>query len=434
MNDHLKLLKTIRSADPKSPVPTQEQLTLHLQDRIAAIGGPAFAEFAFLQKVAAETWGAERTAHFAGVLRRARVTAKTPRKSSWTLAEDLVGRLPHAWQPMISEQIEISKSRQRVKGRRIWSAAHTKSVLRALIRWSDHCESRDLVLLPTGTTLDGFGQVVAARTTSRTASDYIGRILSGLTVVAPDFDSMACEFVAVDWKERAVAQGPTTKSGAQLVGASRIYDLGFMTMENARARKVRGLHAAKEFRNGILLALAAALPQRARALSSLEFGRTLDLLGGPAIHIRIPAHMLKLPEDRKAGEPFECTLTSEKLAAALHEYRAGYRPLFDDGTCLFPSMLARGRAISERQIGLLVGNMTEKAFKVRVSIHRVRDNVATESSELLSGGGRAASALLGHKDLKTTQRYYDHSTGLAAAQEFLQLVESQRRMSCDLAL
>lgn len=434
MNDHLNLLAGIRSADAESSVPTQEQLTLHLEGRRSAVGQPAFAEFSFLQKVAAETWGAERTAHFASVLRQARVTPKPPRKSSWSRAEALVERLPDPWQPMIAKQIVISKMRQRIKGRRIWSASHTLSVILALVRWAEFCRSRGLDQLPTGRTLDGYGEIVAARTTSRTAADYIGRILSGLSVVAPGFTSSACEFVASDWQERAAAQGSTTKTGAQLLGASRIYDLGFAIMEDARARDVRGLFAAKDFRNGILLALAAALPQRARALSSLEFDRTLQLPGGPAIHVRIPAHMLKLPEDRKAGEPFERTFASEKLAAALREYRTGYRPLFDDGTCLFPSVMARGASISESQIGRLVGNMTENAFKVRVSIHRVRDNVATQASEQMLGGGLASSALLDHRDIRTTQRYYDHSTGQAAAQEFQQFLDSQRQLSTDLAL
>lgn len=434
MNDHLNLLSEFRSADPETSAPSRARLTRHLKTRIAAVGDPAFAEFAYLHECATKIWGAERTAHFAGVLRQERVTKKAPRKSSWMKAEALVARLPTAWRPSIQDRIRASKSGRRTKGCPPWSPDHTKNVARALIRWSEHCRARGLDMLPTGKTLDAYAQDVAHRASGRTAADYIARILSGLSVVAPDFSSVACEFVVADWEERAAAQGATTKTGAQLVGASRIFDLGFAIMADARARELRGIRAAKEFRNGVLLAMAAALPQRARALSSLEFGRTLELTDGPAIHIRIPAHMLKLPEDRKSGEPFERTLSSEKLAAALHEYRAAYRPLFDDGACLFPSMLARNAAISEAQIGRLVGNMTEKALGVRVSIHRVRDNVATEASERLAGGARASSALLDHRKLGTTQRHYDRSTGLAAAEEFLQLIDSQRRSSTELML
>lgn len=112
-------------------------------------------------------------------------------------------------------------------------------------------------------------------------------------------------------------------------------------------RLVRGGHAARDFRNGILLSLGAALPQRARALSALAFDQTLDLRGAGLVNVRIPARMLKLPEDRKSGAPFERTLTSEKLAEALLEYRRSFRPLFDQGPYLFPSMLSPDAAISE---------------------------------------------------------------------------------------
>lgn len=435
MNDHLNLLSEFRSADPETPAPSRTRLTRHLKRRVTAVGDPAFAEFAYLHKRAAEIWGAEGTAHFAGVLRQTRVTAKIPRLSTWTKAEALVERLPGAWRIAILDRIEASRPGRRAKGRPLlWSADHTRNVIWALIRWSEHCRPLGLDLLPIGAALDAYAQDVAHRATDRTAADYIARVLSGLSVVAPEFDSVACAFVVSDWEERAAVQGARSKTGAQLVGASRIYDLGFAIMAEARARELRGVRAAKEFRNGVLLAMAAALPQRARALSSLEFGRTLELTSGPEIHVRIPAHMLKLPEARKSGEPFDRTLSSEKLATALREYRMAYRPLFDDGAYLFPSMLARNAAISERQIGRLVGDLTEKAFGVRVSIHRVRDNVATEASERLLGGAHASSVLLSHRDLGTTQRYYDHSTGLSAAQEFLQLVDRQRRASTALVL
>ncbi|WP_201722493.1 hypothetical protein, partial [Sulfitobacter sp. HI0129] len=91
-------------------------------------------------------------------------------------------------------------------------------------------------------------------------------------------------------------------------------------------------------------------------------------------------------------------------------------------------------AISEGQIGRLTGDLTARAFGVRVSIHRLRDNVATEASEHLTSGGRAATALLGHRSERTVQRYYDHSTGLASAQEFVDMIEGQRSLDVELKL
>lgn len=345
-----------------------------------------------------------------------------------------LGELPEDWQPAIAERISISMGGKRRKGCPLWSAAHSASVIRALAGWVDHCRSHGLPLRPTGRALDRYASQVAERASTRTASDYVGRILGGMTVVEPGFASQACEFVACDWRERAEQEGVATKTGSQLVGASEIYGLGFDLIEKARKRHLRGVHAARDFRNGILLSLSAALPQRARALSALAFDQTLALPAAGLIHVRIPARMLKLPEDRKNGEPFDRTLSSQKLAEALLEYRRSFRPLFDEGQCLFPSMLSPGAAISEGQIGRLTGDLTARAFGVRVSIHRLRDNVATEASEHLTSGGRAATALLGHRSERTVQRYYDHSTGLASAREFVDMIEDQRSLNVELEL
>jgi len=391
-------------------------------------------EFAHAQKVAAEVWGAERCAHFANVLREARVTPKPSRPSPWQAATDLLSELPEEWRPAFVERIETSKSGMRKKGHALWSAAHTQNVVRALRRWAAYCRAQGLPLQPTGGALESYARVVAQTASVRTASDYINRILSGVSLVMPGFFSQACEFVVCDWRERAAEVGPTTKNGAQLVGASQIYNLGFDLMEQARTRRLRGLRAAKDFRNGILLSVAVALPQRARALSALAFGRTLRILGDGLVHIHLPARMLKLPEAQKAGAPFDRTFTNHRLASALEEYMQQYRPLFDDGSSLFPSMHARGSAIGERQIGRLAGDMTEQAFGVRVSVHRLRDNVATEASEHLSSGGRAATVLLGHKSERTARRHYDHSSGLASAEEFVDMIERQRSFEYELKL
>jgi integrase len=189
-------------------------------------------------------------------------------------------------------------------------------------------------------------------------------------------------------------------------------------MAQARQRGIRGVEAATLFRNGILLSIAVALPQRARALSCLAFDQSLWLMPEGRLRFLIPGDRLKLPEAEKSTSPFELAFRSIRLAEALQEYRTAFRPIFDDGKWVFPNTKAPGAGIGERHLGRIVGNITEEALGVRVSVHRIRDNVATEASEIHSAGATAASLLLGHRDLRTTQRYYDHSTGLAVATDF----------------
>lgn len=438
-NAHHDFLANIRAAGPGDPVPTSRVLADHLNDRIARIGDTALAEFAYLQKIAAETWGAEFTAHFARVLRNARVTPKMSRKSKWQQAMEAAMRLPEAWRPAMFCQIERSRAKRCGPGNVIWSADYCLAVTAALCRWDAYAADGHAPLIPGGAMLDRYGAWLIDTTSGtkptsvRTASDYLSRIHAGLALVAPETVSHAREFVVRDWRERADRFGPTTKTGAQLVGASTLYALGFDLMLEGRSRPLRGLHAAKDFRNGILFAVAASLPERARALSALDFESTLRVPGGDAIHVRIPAEMLKMREDRKDEEPFDLIFHNSELAEALREYRHTYRPLFDDGSCLFPSIKATGHAISEQQIGRLAGDITLRVLGVRIPIHRLRDNVATEASENLDGGRVATKVLLRHADIATGSSY-DHSDGMTATRDFGDLLERRRSAPIDLAL
>ncbi|WP_411975653.1 hypothetical protein [Sulfitobacter faviae] len=441
MNDHLTLLRRLRAASPLDEVPTREALSCHLAARVDEVGAPAFAEFAYLQIVAAKTWGAERTAHFARVLRDARLSPKAQDKCPWRTAERLAEFLPVEWRAALLEQIAISRKGQAVFGRTIWSSDYTKSVLTALGRWTEHCESAGRDIVPKATSLHAYGlnlvqpDAAGKHTTTGTAANYLQRIVAGLAVATRGrFLSKACEFVVADWRERAKNEGASTKTGSQLVGASALYGLGFRLMAEANARSLRGIRAATLFRDGLVLAVGAALPERARALTWLEFDRTLTLIDRTHIYIELPGEALKYPEARKAQAGYDVIFENPGLAEALHAYRADFRPIFDDGLHLFPSVHGKPGAITSAHLGRLTGDITEREFGVRIPIHRLRDNVATEASENLIGGAYAAKTLLRHADEAITGRHYDHSEGLKAAQEFDDFIEKRRKISAELIL
>lgn len=438
-NSHHILLARVRSADLGEAIPTARELAEHLGGRLKIVGNVALAEFAYLQKTAAQIWGGERTSHFARVLRDARVSEKKIRKTQWEKAEDSIVHLPSGWREAMGRQIELSRKKSSLAGFTVWSADYTMAVTGALNGWLRFATDRKLPPIPNGSSLDAYGSWLidaeqrAAPVSLRTASNYLSRIQAGLGVVERNEISHARAFVVRDIREKADVVGATTKTGSQLVGATTLYDLGFDLMQSARARQTRGLHAAKDFRNGLILSVAAALPQRARALSALDFATTLRLQGGDEIHIRIPAHFLKGREDEKDGEPFDVTFHNARLAEALEEYRLTFRPLFDDGTCLLPSIRAPEQSISESQIGCLVRDITKQFLGVRISIHRVRDNVMTDASEHLNGGRMASKVLLGHADIGSGDPY-DYSNGMKVRREFADFIEDKRSSPVDLNL
>lgn len=439
MNPHLDMLADFRSAKPTQPVPGINELTEHLHGRMAAVGDAAFQEFAYLQKVAANTWGPDRTSHFAIVLRKARVAEKAAKVSRWKMANNAIDRLPAEWRSPLREITERSEAGKIRSGHTILSSDYLGTVTTALCRYLDYARSCGVALVPSGADLHGYALWLTDPANTehgvsvRTAADYLSRIKAGLAIISPSAVSSAREFVCRYWREKGKARGSPTKTGDQLVGAVAIYDLGFRQIEEARSKSMRGIRAATIFRNGLILVLGTALPQRARAISALEAGTTLWFEQPDRLHVLIPARMLKRREDQKAGDPFDIVWHNARLVAALEEYYRCYRPLFDDGTCVFPSVHAPGQSISENRIGLLSAEITEKELGVRIPIHRLRDNVGTDAAEHLTGGRLATKALLDHADIGTGD-HYDHSTGAKAAAEFGNFIDSRRTRPTDLAL
>ena len=368
------------------------------------------------------------------VLREARVSRKPQRAGEWERADRAAARLPTPWQSAMRDRVVWPNQSA---GTVWWSASRVQAVADALARWHDWCAARGLDAMPTGTTLDAYATWLVSqeggRVSTRSASDYLARIFDGIgSIVAPGFSSAACAYVVRDWRERADAEGTPTKTGAQLVTASALYDLGFDHMDRARRCRTRSTRAACEFRNGVLLAVAIALPKRARALSVLENGRTLTVLDASRLRVRIPARHLKLPEAEKSGPAFEAVFTNSGLASAVLEYLRDFRPIFDGGALLFPSCSAPGQGLSENRLGQIVGDLTEARFGVRIPIHRLRDNVATECAESLPGGARLAAPLLGHTSVATTDRHYVRAEGLKAAEAFGACLEARRSAPEDL--
>ncbi|MGK7663541.1 MULTISPECIES: hypothetical protein [unclassified Marinovum] len=439
MNPHLDMLADFRSAEPGQAVPGMSELTEHLHGRMAAVGDVAFQEFAYLQQVAAATWGPERTSHFALVLRKARVAPKEVRVSRWKMARTAIDRLPAEWQTSLRAIAGRSEAGKAMSGLPILSSAYLGAVTTALCRYVDYSRSRGVALVPSGSDLHCYALWLTDPANTehgvsvRAAADYLSRIKAGLAIIAPSAVSSAREFVCRYWREKGRAGGSPTKTGNQLVGAVAIYDLGFRQIEEARSKSMRGVRAATVFRNGLILVLGTALPQRARALSALETGTTLWVEQPDRLHVRIPARMLKRREDQKAGDPFDIVWHNARLVATLEEYRRCYRPLFDGGACLFPSVHAPGQSISEDRIGQLSAEITRKEFGVRIPIHRLRDNVGTDAAENLVGGRLAMKALLGHADIGTGAPY-DHSTAAKTVAEFGHYIDSCRTKPTDLVL
>ncbi|MBY6200529.1 hypothetical protein KUV65_04085 [Maritalea mobilis] len=398
------------------PMPDQTEISCYLEALCARLDEQyATAELAYIQIGAPLLWGAPIAGMIGKVLRHSRCGPKVAAKSMDAQARSAIASLPEEWQRNLIVKLSSEPGRLSEK----WSANHVQSVAFSLARWHRASVISGRDIRPTGTAFHAYAMDLKDDgVADRSVADYLSRIVSGFRVAAdPDFHSTGCEYVIARHHALGKVAGRSTKTGEQIVGASRIFDLGIDLMDTARVKGPRGLHVARDFRNGLLLSFAAVLPQRARALSHLAMGTTVFLLEKPHVHVVLPGRVLKMREAKKRFAGYDKVLINPVLWSALDDYQRSFRPLFDDGPALFPSMVDMGAAITSAQLGRLVGNLTFKHLGVRVSIHRVRDNAATEASEEIQSGGYLAPALIGNKSAATTMDSYDHAQGMRAARE-----------------
>lgn len=277
----------------------------------------AATDLSHIQAAAPVLWGMPYASMIGIALRQRRCSSKAPKKTKDDAARMMISQLPTAWQPGLMARLISEPGRPKTK----WSADHTLGVAQAMVRWMRWCETLGQDVRPAGVSFNAYAcDLSDDGVSSRSASDYLGRIQSGYGTVEPGFYSQACDHVIFRLNARGKSEGRPTKSGDQLVGASRIFDLGLEIIEDARRRGPRGLHVARDYRNGLLLSTAAAVPQRARALSHFDLGRSVILLEFPYIRIRLPGRVLKLREHKKPHAEYDKVFENPVLWEAIEEF------------------------------------------------------------------------------------------------------------------
>ncbi|SFQ12375.1 hypothetical protein [Tranquillimonas alkanivorans] len=366
-------------------------------------------------------WGRETATGLAIALREARCSEAGPARTAWDGAKTAISGLPDDWQAPLLAVLERSRAAEghlvRPGSGALLSAATLRGVGYSLQAWHRYCAGRGSASRPTATGFETWAADMEKDGRAlRTISGGLCDVLIGWRLITPGDDLRAAEWVSSDWTERAMQSAPPTKRAAGTVPATEIFRLGLRLFEEADAAPLPTPSAAAAARNALLLIVAAALPQRARALSHLDSALSFRLLEDPLIRVRLPGYALKRRETQKAmaRAGFHATLENPALWDVVHRYLSVHRPLLDDGTGLWPSLRRRGKRLDPGRLGEIIGDLTEEHLKTRVSIHRVRDAVGTEATEELPQGGRIAPVLLGHRDPRTTARHYDHSEGLAA--------------------
>lgn len=173
------------------------------------------------------------------------------------------------------------------------------------------------------------------------------------------------------------------------------------------------------FRDGLMIALLASRPLRAKNLCSIEIGRHLTWRG--------ERYWLSFPGDEmKNYRALEFPLP-KKLTASMRRYLEFHRPRLLQGNKrnnLWISNL--GRAMHINSISDRIKDMTNKYVGISVNPHAFRHAAATTIAEFDPENAMIIRAILSHSSLDFSNRVYNKAANVTAATKYADHVRRQR--------
>jgi len=187
----------------------------------------------------------------------------------------------------------------------------------------------------------------------------------------------------------------------------------------------RPLKRARQFRDGLMIALLAARPLRRRNFTGIEIGRNIVR--------RADAYYLQFDSaETKTGEPVYAPIP-QVLVPYLERYLSEYRPqlLRRDGrwkrkttsaghpdTALWIS--AHGSAMTEMAVYDTIRRLTAARFGHSINPHLFRDSAATSIAIEDPEHVHIVRSILGHSTLQSGERHYIHAQMLTASHRYQQ--------------
>lgn len=258
---------------------------------------------------------------------------------------------------------------------------------------------------------------VSPRLAAMSVVAEINHLRMALWAIAPGID--------LDWlaevQRRSARLAQRRERRDKIIDARRLYALGVALMTAARSN-LDLLAAARDFRDGLLVALLVSRPLRRKNLAELEVGEHLLPVSD--------GYLLRIAGDAaKSGQPLEFDVPTD-LVPYLAEYLEQYRPRIPNAAVhagLWPS--TKGGRLTSSAIYLIVCRRTREEFGCEISPHLFRSVAATTLAREAPAQSLVASDLLGHARPDTTDQYYTRSRTIDASRQHGQLIEQMRKQS-----
>jgi integrase len=176
---------------------------------------------------------------------------------------------------------------------------------------------------------------------------------------------------------------------------------------------------ARQFRNGLMLALLALCPIRLKNFSSLELGRNfLEVADRWWIVLTGDETKEKRADERRVPDV---------LASSIDRYVAEYRKVLAGGAAPSHALwLSRndGNPMCYSSVARAVEDTTLLALGLKVSTHMFRTSAATSAALHAGDLPHFATAILHHTDPKVTHEHYVRASSISAGQAYASIIDS----------
>ena len=219
-------------------------------------------------------------------------------------------------------------------------------------------------------------------------------------------------------KDLALDMRPRSKAD-RLVLSEVLVECGLTLMAEAEGcATLSDLAKARQFRNGLMVAMLAMHPIRLKNFASLEIGRNfVNIDGSWWITLGAAETKENRPDERRIDET---------IAPALSKYLGKYRPALSrkDGQSGALWLSSNdSQPMTYHAVAAAVERTTRMAVGVGISPHMFRTSAASSAAVYADQNPHLASALLHHRDKRVTEEHYNRASSLSAAKAFGQLIK-----------
>jgi len=319
-----------------------------------------------------------------------------------------------------------------------WRRASIKSAIGAYGRWLAWLASRgelDMASEPadrfTPALIRTYVEYLGTHCSSVTVASYIAVLSMMIQAMVPDRDWDWLRAIHTNLQRKA---RPSRDKRSRIVHIQDLLKLGLDLMVAAEAgtpsNPRAAAAAARNFRDGLIIAILSMRPLRQKNLLEIEIGR--HLAANPN------GHTLQFANgEMKGGRPFQVTFP-RVLEGVLARYISNYRPVLTEARSprdpRYPGAPAGQRLWVAQGGTLLTAGALDKAlarhtrprFGDVVSSHLFRASVATTIAYDDPEHVRICAHILGHSRFSTTEGYYIVAQSVAAGDYLHELIETIR--------